>query len=168
MRIIQSDVLRVAPGDLVGDAPYVVVANLPYQITSAAFRYFLEATHPPERMTVLVQREVAQRITAVPPEMSILAIAVQFFARPRIALSVPPEAFVPRPAVQSAVLTLSVVSPPLPRDRWAGFFALVQAGFGAKRKQVHNSLMERLRLPRETVSDLLTAAGIDGIAARRP
>jgi 16S rRNA (adenine1518-N6/adenine1519-N6)-dimethyltransferase len=159
--ILQQDILRVMPGDLVGPAPYTVVANLPYQITSAAFRHFLESPHPPGRMTLLVQREVAERIVAAPPEMSILAIAVQFFARPRIALVVPPEAFVPRPAVQSAVLALDVVAPPLPPERWRGFFALVQAGFGAKRKQIHNSLVERLRLPRETVGALLEAAGID-------
>src|SRR5690348_12243160 len=88
--ILQQDILRVMPGDLVGPAPYTVVANLPYQITSAAFRHFLESPHPPGRMTLLVQREVAERIVAAPPEMSILAIAVQFFARPRIALVVPP------------------------------------------------------------------------------
>ena len=159
--ILQQDILRTMPDDLVGPAPYVVVANLPYQITSAAFRHFLESPHPPERMTLLVQREVAQRIVAQPPEMSILAIAVQFFAVPRIVLAVPPEAFVPRPAVHSVVLALDVGAPPLPPERWRGFFALVQAGFGAKRKQIHNSLVERLRLPRETVSALLDAAGID-------
>ena len=165
VRIVQSDVLRVEPGDLAGSAPYVVVANLPYQITSAAFRHFLEAALPPARMTVLVQREVAERIAAAPPDMSILAVSVQFFARPRIVLDVPPEAFVPRPAVQSAALTLDTQPAPLPRERWRGFFALVQAGFGAKRKQVHNSLVERLRLPREAVDALLAAAGID--ATRR-
>lgn len=161
--IVQRDILRVAPADLVGDAPYVVVANLPYQITSAAFRHFLEAVHPPRRMTVLVQREVARRIAAQPPEMSVLAVAVQFFAAPRIARIVPPEAFVPRPEVHSAILTLTVGAPPLPRARWRGFFALVQAGFGAKRKQLHNSLTDRLRLPREAVGALLDAAGIDGM-----
>lgn len=163
VRIVQQDILRVAPGELVGDAPYCVVANLPYQITSAAFRHFLEAPQPPRRMTVLVQREVAQRIVARPPEMSVLAVAVQFFARPRIVQIVPPEAFVPRPDVHSAILTLDALPPPLPRERWQGFFALVQAGFGAKRKQVHNSLTDRLRLPRETVSAVLAAAGIDGM-----
>ncbi len=160
--IIQNDILRVTPGDLVGETPYVVVANMPYSISSAAFRHFLEAAHPPTRMTVLVQREVAQRIVAVPPDMSVLAIAVQFFALPRIALIVPPEAFVPRPEVHSAVLSLVVGTPPLPRAQWRGFFALVQAGFGAKRKQLFNSMSERLRVPRETVSAMLAAAGIDG------
>jgi 16S rRNA (adenine1518-N6/adenine1519-N6)-dimethyltransferase len=161
--IMQQDILRVAPDDLVGEKPYAVVANLPYQITSAAFRHFLEAAHPPERLTVLVQREVAHRIAAQPPEMSVLAEAIQFFAAPRIDGNVPPEAFVPRPEVHSAILTLTVGAPPLPRERWRGFFSLVQAGFGAKRKQLHNSLTDRLRLPREAVSALLDAAGIDGM-----
>jgi 16S rRNA (adenine1518-N6/adenine1519-N6)-dimethyltransferase len=161
--IVQQDILRVSPSDLVGTKPYVIVANMPYQITSAAFRHFLEATHPPLRMTVLSQREVAQRIAAQPPEMSVLAVAVQFFAAPRIVSIVPPEAFVPRPEVHSAILTLTVGAPPLPRERWRGFFALVQAGFGAKRKQLHNSLTDRLRLPREMVNEFLDAAGIDGM-----
>jgi 16S rRNA (adenine1518-N6/adenine1519-N6)-dimethyltransferase len=161
--IVQQDILRVAPDDLVGETPYVVVANLPYQITSAVFRHFLEAAHPPQQITVLVQREVAQRIAAQPPEMSVLAVAIQFFAAPRIVGIVPPEAFVPRPEVHSAILTLMVGAPPLPRERWRGFFALVQAGFGAKRKQIHNSLTDRLRLPREAVSAMLDAAGIDGM-----
>jgi 16S rRNA (adenine1518-N6/adenine1519-N6)-dimethyltransferase len=163
VRIVQRDILRVAPETLFDDAPYVVVANLPYQVTSAAFRHFLEAAHPPARITVLIQREVAERIVAAPPEMSVLAVSVQFFARPRIVLGVPPEAFTPRPAVHSSVLTLEYVPPPLPRDRWAHFFAIVQAGFGAKRKQLHNSLVERLRLPREQVGAALDAAGIDGM-----
>lgn len=161
--ILQQDILRTSPAGLVGAMPYIVVANLPYQITSAAFRHFLESPHPPERMTLLVQREVAQRIVATPSEMSILAIAVQFFAMPRIVLSVPPEAFMPRPAVHSVVLSLDVLPPPLPPERWRGFFALVQAGFGAKRKQLHNSLVERLRLPRDTVSALLDVAGVDAM-----
>jgi 16S rRNA (adenine1518-N6/adenine1519-N6)-dimethyltransferase len=163
VRVIQNDILRTTPADLVGLAQYAVVANLPYQITSAAFRHFLEAAHPPTRMIVLIQREVGQRIVAAPPGMSILAIAVQFFARPRIVGTVPPEAFVPRPTVQSSVLALEVVPPPLPRAQWGGFFALVQAGFGAKRKQLHNSLMDRLRLPRGEIGALLDAARIDGM-----
>jgi len=165
VRIVAADILRTSPADLTGGTPYVVVANLPYQITSAAFRFFLEDPHPPGRMTTLVQREVAERIAAAPPEMSVLAVSVQFFGVPTIIRTVPPEAFMPRPAVVSAVMTIERHAPPLPRTRWRGFFALVQAGFGAKRKQIHNSLSERLRLPRDTVGDVLTAVGLDG--ARR-
>jgi len=165
VRIVPADILRTSPADLTGGLPYVVVANLPYQITSAAFRFFLEDPHPPGRMTTLVQREVAERIAAAPPEMSVLAVSVQFFGVPTIVRTVPPEAFMPRPAVVSAVMVVERHEPPLPRARWRGFFALVQAGFGAKRKQIHNSLSERLRLPRDTVGDVLTAAGLDG--ARR-
>lgn len=162
VRIVPGDILRQDPRALVAGAPYVVVANLPYQITSMAFRFFLEHPHPPERMTVLVQHEVAERIVAAPPNMSILAVAVQFFAQPRYVRAVPPTAFVPSPAVQSAVLTAEYHTPPLPRAQWAGFFALVQAGFGAKRKQLHNSLLERLRAPREQIDAALAAAGIAG------
>lgn len=162
VRVIPADILRTDPAELTGNAPYVVVANLPYQITSAAFRFFLEHPHPPRRVTTLVQREVAERIVAAPPDMSVLAISVQFFGSPRLVRTVPPEAFMPRPAVVSAVLTIDWREPPLPRARWRSFFALVQAGFGAKRKQVHNSLTERLRVPREVVAAALEAAGIEG------
>lgn len=161
--IVQGDILRFAPETAFGDAPYVIVANLPYSVTAAAFRHLLEAAHPPARLTVLIQREVAERIVGAPPAMSVLAVSVQFFARPRLAFSVPPAAFMPRPAVHSAVLTLDVQPPPLPRARWARFFAIVQAGFGAKRKQMHNSLVERLRVPRDQIGAALRAAGIDGM-----
>lgn len=163
VRIVSADVLRTDPSELTGGTSYVVVANLPYKITSAAFRFFLEHPHPPERLTTLVQREVAERIVAAPPEMSVLAISVQFFGTPRLVRTVPPEAFVPRPAVTSAVLTIARHEPPLPRAQWRGFFALVQAGFGAKRKQLHNSLTERLRAPREDIDAALSSAGVDGM-----
>lgn len=163
VRIVSADILRTDPLELTGGTSYVVVANLPYKITSAAFRFFLEHPHPPERLTTLVQREVAERIVAVPPEMSVLAISVQFFGTPQLVRTVPPEAFVPRPAVTSAVLTIARHEPLLPRAQWRGFFALVQAGFGAKRKQLHNSLTDRLRAPREAVDTALAAAGVDGI-----
>ncbi len=163
VRIIQGDVLRQVPHDLAGGGPYDVVANLPYQITSAALRYFLEDPHPPGRITVLLQREVAERIVAAPGEMSILAVSVQFFGTPRLVRLVPPEAFVPRPAVVSAVLTHERIEPPLPRNRWREFFALVQAGFGARRKQIHNSLVERLRAPKDEIAAALAAADIAGV-----
>src|SRR5687768_11136472 len=81
--IIHADVLEVDPVNLVGTRPYKLVANLPYYITSAILRHFLEAEHKPQSLTVMVQREVADRMVAKPPNMSLLAVSVQFYGRPK-------------------------------------------------------------------------------------
>ncbi|MFM7678595.1 MAG: 16S rRNA (adenine(1518)-N(6)/adenine(1519)-N(6))-dimethyltransferase RsmA, partial [Roseiflexaceae bacterium] len=106
LTLVNQDILRTDMVALTGHRPYHVVANLPYAITSPVLRHFLEAPHPPEVMVVLVQREVAQRICAEPGDMSVLAHAMQIRAMPDIVTIVPPESFVPAPAVHSAVLRL--------------------------------------------------------------
>jgi len=168
--LVQGDVLALAPATLLDacgtpDAPYRVVANLPYYITSAVLRHFLSAAQPPNRMVVMVQREVALRIVAAPPEMSLLAVSVQFYGAPRIVLRVPPGAFHPPPKVESAVVRVDVypleVRPVAVADE-AHFFAVARAGFGQKRKQLANSLADGLRLPKALVLDRLAQAGIAG------
>ncbi|MFN8539939.1 MAG: 16S rRNA (adenine(1518)-N(6)/adenine(1519)-N(6))-dimethyltransferase RsmA [Thermomicrobiales bacterium] len=162
LRLVESDVLRVSPGELVpGDAPYAVVANLPYSIAAAALRHFLDDPRRPASVTVMVQREVAERIVARPPEMSVLAVAVQFYGEPSIALRIGPAAFVPRPKVESAVIRIALrPAPPLPDAAIPGFFKVVAAGFGQKRKQLVNSLGAGLKLTREQAIAALVAAGI--------
>ncbi len=105
--VVEGDVLRVAP-ETVLDAGtrYKVVANLPYQITSAILRHFLEARPAPDLMVVMVQWEVAERIVASPPNMSVLAHSVQIYAEPEIVTRVPAASFIPPPQVDSAVLRL--------------------------------------------------------------
>ncbi len=140
--VVEGDVLRVAPETLfdVG-TPYKVVANLPYQITSAILRHFLEARQAPDLMVVMVQWEVAERIVALPPDMSVLAHSVQIYAEPEIVTRVPAASFVPPPQVDSAVLRL--------RRREAllvdvgdvdALFRVVKAGFLHARKKLGNSL----------------------------
>jgi 16S rRNA (adenine1518-N6/adenine1519-N6)-dimethyltransferase len=162
LRLVEADVLRQPPGELVpGDAPYAVVANLPYSITSAVLRHFLDDPRRPRALTVMVQREVAERIVARPPEMSLLAVAVQFYGEPSIALRLGPGAFVPRPKVESAVVRVALrPAPPLPDAAIPGFFKVVAAGFGQKRKQLVNSLGAGLALTREQTIAALVAAGI--------
>src|SRR5687768_2859316 len=109
--VIHADVLEVLPGDLSGGRPYKLVANLPYYITSAILRHFLEAAHKPKSLTVMVQREVAERMVAKPPNMSLLALSVQYYGRPSIAFRVPPGAFRPPPRVDSAVVHIEVYKP---------------------------------------------------------
>ena len=168
--LVQGDVLKLAPATLPAvcgtpDAPYRVVANLPYYITSAVLRHFLSAAHPPNRMVVMVQREVAVRMVAAPPEMSLLAVSVQFYGAPRIVLRVPPGAFHPPPKVESAVVRVDVYPPdarPVTVAGEAHFFSVARAGFGQKRKQLANSLADGLRLPKALVLDRLALAGIVG------
>ena len=143
-------------------AQYKVVANLPYYITSAVLRHILEAPAPPSLAVLLVQREVAQRIVAQPGEMSLLAVSVQFYARPRILRKVPAGAFLPRPNVDSCVVRLDLRPRPAIADvAPARFFRIVRAGFGQRRKQLRNSLSAGLACSKEEADQWLAAAGID-------
>jgi 16S rRNA (adenine1518-N6/adenine1519-N6)-dimethyltransferase len=140
------------------------VANLPYYITSAVLRHVLEAAARPEIAVVTVQREVADRILASPGEMSILAVAIQFYAVPRRVTTIPARAFHPAPKVDSAVLRLDVRDGPpvdLVGHDSRDYFRVVRAGFGQKRKQLKNSLSAGLALPSDAVVWALETAGID-------
>jgi 16S rRNA (adenine1518-N6/adenine1519-N6)-dimethyltransferase len=110
----------------------------------------------------MLQKEVADRLVARPPDMSVLGVATQFFAEPRLAFTVPPEVFIPPPKVESAVVILEVRDePPLPPELQPLFFKLVNAGFRQKRKQVANSIADVLQLPKGGIADWLSAAGVD-------
>lgn len=170
VEVVPADILKADPAALI-DAPsqasgrlahYKVVANLPYNITSAVLRHLLEARVQPERAVVMVQREVADRITAGPGDMSILAVSVQFYAAPAQVTTVPAGAFYPRPKVDSAVLRLDVYDePPVQVSDAKLFFRVVRAGFGQKRKQLRNSLAAGLAVSRDDAGQVLVAAGID-------
>lgn len=166
--IVQADVLSLAPEELLAAgglpprAPYRVVGNLPYNIGAAVLRHFLEAEHPPRDLLVMLQREVAQAITAAPGGLSLLGVAVQVYAQPRRLFDVPARAFSPPPKVTSSVLRLTVRPAPLvPPEERERFFAVVRAGFAAPRKQLRNSLAQGLRCPPADVELAAGAAGID-------
>lgn len=170
LTVVDADILAVDPAALIGApeatsgrlAGYKVVANLPYQITSAVLRHLLEARVRPERLVVMLQKEVAERIMAQPGDMSILAVAVQLYARPSLVCLVPPEAFLPPPKVDSAILRLDVYPDlALPLADLDRFFRVVRAGFGQKRKQLRNSLAAGLGLSTREAGERLTANGID-------
>ncbi|HZQ11167.1 MAG TPA: 16S rRNA (adenine(1518)-N(6)/adenine(1519)-N(6))-dimethyltransferase RsmA [Anaerolineae bacterium] len=164
VHIVEGDVLTQAPIEWLREAgrqpPYIVVANLPYYITSAILRYLLEAPIPPTRLVVMVQREVAQQIVAQPPHLNLLAVSVQFYGTPRLVDIVPAGAFYPRPKVDSAILRVDVTPRRAAIDS-ARFFQLVRAGFGAKRKQLRNALANGLALTNDQAAALLQRAGID-------
>lgn len=161
--LIEGNALAVPLADLFPPTePFSVVANLPYSVGSAILRHLLEAERQPHRLTVMLQKEVAARLVATPPEMSILGIATQFFATPRIAFDVDPAVFIPPPKVESAVVILEVhPRPPLPRELHPLFFKIVTAGFRQKRKQVANSIADVLQVPKPDVAFWLQATGID-------
>jgi 16S rRNA (adenine1518-N6/adenine1519-N6)-dimethyltransferase len=176
VQIVQGDALKLDPADFLS-SPYKLVANLPYQITSPFLFRYLSIEPAPSVLVLMVQREVAERITAKVGELSYLAVAVQSAARPRIVRLVSPGAFHPRPRVESAVVKLEPLADPLvPSDQRREFLELVRAGFGQPRKQLLNSLEQGLGLApvqesstawsRADVRDLLGRAGIS--SERRP
>jgi 16S rRNA (adenine1518-N6/adenine1519-N6)-dimethyltransferase len=164
LEVHTADVLQTDIGALFS-APFVVVANLPYHITSPAIRYLLAAR--PKRLIVMVQREVGERITAGESELSSLAVSIQVQASVRVVRRVPKTAFYPSPKVDSVVLRLEPLTQPMvmPVDLPA-FVRLVQAGFKQPRKQLGNSLAEGLELEKPRAVELLLASGIDPM--RRP
>ncbi|HEX4207962.1 MAG TPA: 16S rRNA (adenine(1518)-N(6)/adenine(1519)-N(6))-dimethyltransferase RsmA [Ktedonobacteraceae bacterium] len=166
VELIARNLLLLDPLEVFGQADYKLVANLPYYITAPTFRHFLESANAPRLIVVMVQWEVAQRITAQPGDLSLLGISVQFYGQPSIIARVPAKAFYPAPKVDSAILRIDV-HPQVPlsvaeRDR---FFRVVQAGFSMRRKQLHNSLTHGLHYKNERIREWLALATID--ASRR-
>ncbi|HET9223111.1 MAG TPA: 16S rRNA (adenine(1518)-N(6)/adenine(1519)-N(6))-dimethyltransferase RsmA [Roseiflexaceae bacterium] len=149
------------------DPPYKVVANLPYAITSAVLRHFLEAERKPKIMVVLVQWEVALRITARPGDLSVLAHSVQIYAEPEIVARVPAGSFLPAPAVDSAVLLLQLrPRPAVEVDDIDKLMRVIKAGFLQARKKLSNALPSGLaamgmRIDKQRAIAVLEATGVD-------
>jgi 16S rRNA (adenine1518-N6/adenine1519-N6)-dimethyltransferase len=167
--VVQGDILEQEPeslllkaGEAVKDQVYVVVANIPYYITSAVIQHLLESPTQPDRVVLTVQKEVALRICAHPPDMSILALSVQVFGSPQVTAKISPGAFYPPPKVDSAVLRIDIYdSPVVPMTHLDTFFRLVKAGFSQKRKTLRNSLSSGLGISKVEAETLLAAAEID-------
>lgn len=169
--LLEGDILKLPPDEILAQgagsrSDYKVVANLPYAITAPVLRHFLEGTPPPTLMVVLVQWEVAARITAAPGDLSVLAHSVQFYAAPEIVSRVPAASFVPAPAVDSAILRLRLrAAPAVAVDDVDAFFRLIKAAFLQPRKKLSNALPVGLaamgqRVPRPAVLGVLEAAGV--------
>jgi 16S rRNA (adenine1518-N6/adenine1519-N6)-dimethyltransferase len=159
--VINADVLKTEPKDIVKGRSYKVVANLPYYITSPVLRHFLETTVKPQAMVVMVQKEVAEAIAARPGDMSLLSVSVQFYSDPEIISIVPPESFYPAPEVSSAIVKINVYPKPAVDVDEKGFFSTVRAGFAAPRKQLANSLAKGLGKEKALVLPFLQKASID-------
>jgi 16S rRNA (adenine1518-N6/adenine1519-N6)-dimethyltransferase len=160
--VVQGDILALDPVELVSQQEYVVVANIPYYITSALIRHFLEATIPPLRLILTIHQEVAKRICAFPGEMSLLALSVQVYGHPEIVAHIPANAFYPPPNIDSSVLRIDLFSSPkIPPAELDVFFQLIKAGFSQKRKTLRNSLSGGLRISPPAIELLLIASNID-------
>jgi len=167
--VINKDALEIEPVSLLkevlpantGSTGYKVVANLPYYITSAVLRHFLEVESKPRIMVVMVQKDVAEVIVAEPGDMSMLSVSVQFYGQPKIVSYVPARSFYPVPAVDSAILRIDLYpQPPVQVTDEQGFFDLVRAGFSAPRKQIANSLAQGLKQPKDEILSLLEQSDI--------
>lgn len=162
IRLLHGDILKLSPKDLNLENDYVVVANIPYYITSAVIRHLLESASKPRRMVLTVQKEVAQRICAEAGDMSLLALSVQIYGKPRIAAQIPANAFFPAPKVDSTILIVDLYSSSRIREELLNtFFNLIKAGFSQKRKTLRNSLSSGLHIPPTAAADLLTQGNVD-------
>jgi 16S rRNA (adenine1518-N6/adenine1519-N6)-dimethyltransferase len=164
IRLVQGDILRLDPASLMDTSDYLVVANIPYYITSAVLRHLLESGRHPRRLVLTVQEQVAERICARPGKMSLLALSVQVYGTPEIVAYIPAEAFFPVPKVDSAVLRVEILLEPLISTAQMDiFFTLIKAGFSQKRKTLRNSLSGGLGIAPAEAEKYLAAVGIDPI-----
>jgi 16S rRNA (adenine1518-N6/adenine1519-N6)-dimethyltransferase len=162
VRLVHGDILALDPAELMISPGYLVVANIPYYITSALIRHLLEARTRPRRLVLTVQREVAERITAAPGDMSLLALSVQLYGQPQVVAHIPAGAFYPAPKVDSAIIRTDLFPAPIiPVAHIPDFFRLAKAGFSQKRKTLRNALSAGLACESAQAEQLLRAAGID-------
>lgn len=138
---------------------FKVVANIPYYITAPIIRTLLSLELQPKSLTLMVQKEVAERMTAKPGSMSLLSLMVQYYSDARIALLVPREAFEPQPAVDSAVVHL-VPKRVFNMDEDRSLFRVARAGFAARRKTLANNLSASFGVDRTLIETMLTDQGL--------
>jgi len=162
VEIVKGDILEIDPPRLMGESGYLVVANIPYYITSALIRHLLTPAIKPARIVLTVQKEVAERICAAPGDMSLLALSVQVYGEAKKVLNIPAGAFYPPPKVDSSVVRVDLYAQPLiASDQLDIFFKLARAGFSQKRKTLRNSLSAGIHVPADKISALLLSVGID-------
>lgn len=158
VQIIQDNILDLRASRFTFQASgYKIVANLPYNITSVFLRKFLSGDFQPTSLTLMLQKEVAERIMAKAGDMSLLALSVQFFAEAKIIAPVSKHDFWPAPAVDSAIIHLRLVNKHKNIDQ-KQFFRLAKIGFSSKRKMLKNNLSAGLKISPEEAQNYLTQA----------
>jgi 16S rRNA (adenine1518-N6/adenine1519-N6)-dimethyltransferase len=162
VEVVHGDILLLSPADLIDQSGYLVVANIPYYITSAIIRHLLENVPKPRRIVLTVQKEVAQRICARPGDLSLLALSVQVYGRPEVVEIIPASAFYPSPKIDSAVLSIEIYNEALiPAQYIPDFFKLVRVGYAQKRKKLRNSIAAGLHITPAEADAFLLRAEID-------
>jgi 16S rRNA (adenine1518-N6/adenine1519-N6)-dimethyltransferase len=161
VRVIHGDILKLAPGEVMG-RPYRVVGNIPYSLTGALLVQLLAQAAAPDRIDLLLQREVAERLAAPPGAWSLATLAVRVYGEPELELKVPREAFYPMPMVSSSLLRIvPQAHPSIPRGDLSDFFAMARAFFQARRKQLPYALARGLGSTGAEAKERLLVIGID-------
>lgn len=170
VHIVHADILRIDISALLAcyilhATHYRVVGNLPYYITQAIIRMFLELLNPPKEMFFMVQKEVAERICAGKGEMSVLSVAVQYYAKPEILFDVPKEVFEPVPKVESSFVRVArkMQNGELRmrnEEKRNDFFRVVKIGFSARRKTLANNLANGLQMDRKEIEAILESLNL--------
>lgn len=167
VKVINDDILKINLRKLIEEEfdnkPVAVCANLPYYITSPVIMRLLEERLPITSITVMVQKEAADRICAKPATRACGAVtlAVNYYAEPEFLFKVSSGSFMPAPKVDSAVIRLNIrKEPPVKVDSEKLLFAVIKAAFGQRRKTIPNAISSGLKLPKETVIEAISSANI--------
>ncbi len=166
VRVIHGDILKQDTEQIFGGKPFKIVANLPYYITTPIIMSLLESGVPAQSITVMIQKEVAERMQAAPGSKNYgaLSLAVQYYAEPYLAANVPPNCFMPRPNVGSAVINLKrLETPPVSVKDPSQMFKLIRGAFNQRRKTLANAVanFDGVAFSREDVEKALEAMGLD-------
>lgn len=160
VKIINQNILDIKIGDLMTGDDYKIVANLPYNITAIFLRRILSGVKKPKSLILMLQKEVAERISARPPKMSLLSNAVQFYAQAEIMSYVDKKHFWPQPEVDSAIIQLQVKNRGLKVEE-KKFFQLLKFGFSQKRKKLKNNLSAGYQMSQEKIINSIKLANIN-------
>jgi 16S rRNA (adenine1518-N6/adenine1519-N6)-dimethyltransferase len=161
VEVVESDILKLDLGQRYSDGEGVVVGNIPYNLTGALIRKVLDRPPRPRRLSLVVQKEVAERWTAT-TGASLATVAVQVFAEARLGFTIPAAAFTPEPRVDSALVLLEVRDKPaVDVPDMDAFFRLVEAVFQFRRKQLGGALGRIAGIGGEAAGSRLRDAGID-------
>ncbi len=161
-KILEEDILNFRPESFdLNDGGYKVVGNIPYYLTSHLLRISFENWPKTKSTVLMVQKEVAQRIVAKPPEMSLLSVSVQYYSDPSIVSYVSKGSFYPIPEVDSAIIKLIPKKTEKDTEKTKKLFKVAQAGFSRKRKQLINNLSLGLKINKKELEKNMTSIGID-------
>ena len=164
VRVVHGDIMRTDIETLMNHKPFKVCANLPYYITTPIIMKLLEQKLPIERIVVMVQKEVAERMVAVPGHKiyGALSVSVQYYTEPKMLFEISPKCFMPAPEVTSAVVAMDVRrEPPVDLMDEKRFFSVVKAAFQQRRKTLSTALKTTC-MSKDQIANVLEAASIDG------